>query len=272
MRSIMARKTTVISAVVIFMLLTINNFVYIRNSLYNFCVNAIKIKSLYSVKNYSTYETENFIIKYTPEDGDVVAIVANTIEKDFFQVKQRLNHRLHNKVQIIIYPDLEIMRNKLNLSQKDYPMGIYYGGILHILSPKVWINDSSMDTLSREFAANGPMVHELIHLIVDEKANGNFPLWFTEGIALYYEYRLTGYEWGKGLANIQIPNTLSQLTHRFELLDQDLAYRKSFEIIKLIADRYGEQKILHLLDQLGKGQIGMNSQVSLESVVYNLIQ
>ena len=49
-------------------------------------------------------------------------------------------------------------------------------------------------------------VHELTHLVVDDLAGGNFPVWFTEGSALYMEYMLLGYEWGRDLAvQISIP-------------------------------------------------------------------
>lgn len=243
-----------------------------RNAIYNVCVEAIKIKSIFQVKHYAVYETADFKVMYTEQDRDIAYLVSNTIEKDFARVKRRLNHHISTKIQIIIYPDLETMREKLDLTERDYPMGIYYGGILHILSPKVWIKSNNMSIVSREFEKNGPMVHELVHLIVDQKTNGNFPLWFTEGVALYYEYQLTGYEWGEELGNIYNSSSLAQLTHYFDTLDKDIAYRQSFEIIKKIADIYGEEKILSLLDQLGRGQIGLTGKVSLESVVNNLIQ
>ncbi len=272
MRIAANRRSTVDVAVAIFMLLLANHFMLIRNTAYNLCVQSIKVKSLYDVRDYVAYETQHFSIKYTLEDRDIVSVVADTIEKDFKSVTQRLRHTFDRKVQIIIYPNLETMRRKLKLLPQDRPMGIYYGGILHILSPKIWIGDAGTEEIRREFAQQGPMIHELVHLIVDQKAHGNFPLWFTEGIALYYEYRFTGYEWRKDLSEQGSYYTLHELTHYFDSIDIDVAYRRSFEIIEQIVERHGEQKLLYLLDELGKGEIGMYGQITLESVINNLIQ
>lgn len=273
MRIVRKNKPAVDCAAVIFVLLLLwSNFAAVRNTVYDFCVQTVKVKSLYSVRQYLTYETNHFRIKYSRKDADVVSLIANTIEKDYDTITQRLKHEWYQKVRIIIYPDLQTMRQKLHLSQNDRPMGIYYGDILHILSPKAWINNSNMKKMQKEFTSHGPMVHELIHLIVDQKTHGNYPLWFTEGIALYYEYQFTGYEWGKDIPYQYGHYTLSDLTYRFADLNQEAAYRKSFEIVRQIAEVHGEQKVLALMEQLGKGQIGMNSQITLESVVSGLIQ
>ncbi len=272
MRSIVRNKVIMRLTIALVFILLLSNIILVRNVFYDYCVEAIKIKSLFQIKNYHTYETSHFIIKYKKEDKNMVPIVAETIETDVEQVLQRLNYTLDDKVEIIIYPDLETMREQLNLLKTDRPMGIYYGGILHILSPKAWVQKDTTQEIARIFAANGPMVHELVHLIVDKKAHGNFPIWFTEGVALYYENELTGYEWGKNLPQNNHGYTLTQLKYNFKSLDQDMAYRQSFNLIKKIADIYGEQKIIELLNQLGEGKIGLYSKNSLEKVIESLVE
>ncbi len=272
MWSIARNKVYIGLTITLVFMLLLSNIILVRNAIYDYCVEAIKIKSLLQIKNYHTYETSHFIIKYKAEDKNMVPIVAETIEKDVERVLYRFNDILDDKVEIIIYPDLDTMREQLNLLKTDRPMGIYYGGILHILSPKAWIQEDTTQEIERIFAANGPMVHELVHSIVDKKAHGNFPIWFTEGVALYYENELTGYEWGKNLPQNNNVYTLTQLKYNFKSLDQDMAYRQSFNLIKKIADIHGEQKIIELIELLGAGKIGLYSKNSLEKVIESLVE
>lgn len=96
-------------------------------------------------------------------------------------------------------------------------------------------------------------IHELTHLMVDYLAKGNFPMWFTEGSALFMEYTFLGYEWGQDVKEFK-HFTLEDLTHRFSELDEYLAYKQSFLMVRSIIETFGRDKYLTLLKSLGRGK------------------
>ena len=84
-------------------------------------------------------------------------------------------------------------------------------------------------------------------------AGGNFPVWFTEGSALYMEYMLLGYEWGRELGSADI-YSIEELTDDFYRLDEYQAYRQAFLEVSDIIERIGWDGYLDLLQELGDGQ------------------
>ncbi len=104
------------------------------------------------------------------------------------------------------------------------------------------------------------MIHEFTHLIVDEKTRGNYPLWLTEGLALFIEKETIGFEWEKGIGEIS-NISLKDLNDNFDEIEIGAAYRKSYEVIDKLNDQFGFDKINLLLDNLG---IGSNVNTSLK--------
>lgn len=145
------------------------------------------------------------------------------------------------------------MKKKLKLSSDMNPMGLYYGRVLNILSPKAWIQEKDLESMKQVFRKEGPMVHELTHLFIDEMAMGNYPTWFTEGMALYMEKKYMGYEWGlyRDIDTSEV--TIKNLTNHFEDIDEFAAYKKSIEIIESWVELYGEEKVMLLLKYLEQG-------------------
>ncbi|TZE80868.1 hypothetical protein [Calorimonas adulescens] len=95
---------------------------------------------------------------------------------------------------------------------------------------------------------------ELTHLIVDDIAKGNYPVCFTEGVALLEEYRINGFMWGDSLDGDDHPYKVEELTSSFNYLDAEKAYRRSFEIVKGISDEKGFTAVLDVIKYLGEGK------------------
>ncbi|MFV9568791.1 peptidase MA family metallohydrolase [Thermoanaerobacter mathranii] len=203
-----------------------------------------------NVKDYKTAQSEHFIVRYTPPDEKYVPLVLKIAEKHYDSVTKDLGHKPVGKIVIIMYHDPEKMNRDFSLAKGDTAMGIYLNGIISIASPELWISPTK--DLEKVFEHEGPIVHEFAHLIVDDVAKGNYPVWFTEGIALLEEYRENGFVWGEYITTDK-PYSLKELTYNFNQLDETLAYKRSFEIVKAITDKYEMQSIREILKYLGEG-------------------
>ncbi|MGB9679562.1 MAG: peptidase MA family metallohydrolase [Minisyncoccia bacterium] len=204
-----------------------------------------------NVKNYKTLESEHFIVKYEGNNDDIAKLVILIGEKHYIGVVNDLGFEPINKSLIIVYNNPDKMNRDFSLAKGESAMGLYFNGVISIENPYLWIG--SKDNIEEVFEKEGPIVHEFTHLIVDDIAKGNYPVWFTEGVALLEEYRQNGFEWGKDLSYKGLPYNLEQLTNNFNSLDESLAYKRSYEILKAITDRYGIEAVKNILFDLGKG-------------------
>ncbi len=214
-----SKKFILFSALIIILMV----FVFQNNS---FQKNFSQSLILNSLKGYESKKSVNCDIYFTLKDKETAEftdIIVSTYLphlKDDFNIKP-------NKPIIIIYPNKKEMKKAVNES-KEAPMGAYCAGIIHILSPKSYLEDN----VYKYYLKNGPVLHELVHYFIDEKTKGKYYVWFSEGAALYYEYKYLGCEWHKELNEKTKNITLDNLKKNFYSIDKTDAYRKSFEIIK----------------------------------------
>lgn len=212
---------------------------------------------VYKTKDYHIKETEHFIIKHEKYDEEMIDLVAKAAEEKYIEVTKMFEYTPKDKITVIVYDDAQKLMQNTNLEQSKPPMGVYYASTIQILSPRLWVpSDQNMEDI---FLNQGPMVHEVTHLLVDDLARGNYPLWFTEGMALYQEYVQTGYEWGENLNYDGAPFTVEQLTNDFSNLNEMLAYKRSFELVRSLAEREGFEKLNQVLRELKKGESFENS-------------
>lgn len=204
-----------------------------------------------NLQNYNSLETTHFIVRYKEKNIDDAIITAKIAEKYYKDVTEMYGHNPKHKVDMIIYDNAEEMLKNTNLKEDIPPIGVYYSGIIHILQPEKWIDDEK--NLYEIYEQEGPVVHEFAHLIIDEITKGNYPLWLTEGLALYTEYSMTGFEIGPPLEEDD-DISIKSLNNDFQAMDQQLAYRKSFDIVKDISEDIGFDKFNIMLSNLGQGK------------------
>lgn len=146
-------------------------------------------------------------------------------------------------------------------------LGAYWRGILVVLSPRAWL-DVTAPGWEERFAREGPVVHEVAHLLLDRATLGRAPAWLDEGIAQYVEYALTGYEWtedDEGMANGGYP--LSTLARSFrELPDEAVAYREAFVFVCFLVERRGEGALAELASRLRRGEDGLSAAAAVAGV------
>jgi hypothetical protein len=223
-----------------------------RMWLYPLVRQAVQIKVNYEARDMATYETAHFRIKYAPVDADTVSMIGQAAEAAYQPVVETLQYAPSGKTLILIHSNKNQLRQAFGWSGNESAMGVYWGGTIQLLSPHVWLNDGES---VEEFIHSGPMVHEYTHLVFDHITNGNYPRWFTEGLAQYVEYRANHYEW------ITADNvlddrmyTMRELEDSFdELSNQSLAYRQSLAAVRYMAEVYGEDTLQDVVKSLRAG-------------------
>lgn len=213
---------------------------------------AAAAKMDYQTRNLAVAETPHFTIKYADQDADTVAVVAQAAEAAYQPVTQSLGYTPDGKTIIVINQSRQELNQAFGWSGAQSAMGVYWGGVIQVLSPRVWLRDTTADS----FIRSGPMVHEFTHLVLDHLTRGNYPRWFTEGLAQYEEYQVNGYEWRTADNSLQGQlYPMSALDQNFDgLPNQALAYRESLAAVRYIASVHGEGKLRQVISLLAAGR------------------
>lgn len=210
-------------------------------------------------------EDDHLLIRYQDgEDKDGAALVRDTTNLFFQQICSDFDFLAEQKIVIVVYSSREELNASFGWPASENAMGVYWGGVIRVLAPQVWINDDNSEMVRLAFQHSGPMAHEMTHLVLDYLARGNYPRWFTEGLAQYEEYKITGFVfdqqagiWDQGLY------TLAMMNRNFDALpDQSLAYRQSLSAVEYIIAVYGEEGLHSIIENLTK-DVNFNNSMEL---------
>ena len=158
-------------------------------------------------------------------------------------------------VPILIYPDRTSLNRIFGWGSDESAMGVYWAGVIRVLSPRAWMDNLPVDQQQQTFEAQGPVAHEYVHLLVDYKTGGNYPRWLTEGLAQYAEETIAGGDPPDRERLTVTELTLKQLEGRFDdPVWQDYSYAVSKDMVSYLIGRYGPERIPRLLDALSSGQ------------------
>lgn len=256
MRNLIIEDTSLVVVICgLVMLLILSSSMPIRPQMwiYPFVRYAAQVKVDVETRHMAVHETEHFRIKYTLADADTVDMIAQAAEAAYFPVTRQFNYAPQSKTLILVQPNKNELRQAFGWSGNESAMGVYWGGAIQLLSPHVWL--SGGDSVE-EFIHSGPMVHEYTHLVFDYLTNGNYPRWFTEGLAQYVEYRVNDYEWQTKTNTFDGKlYTMAELEGDFDHLpNQSLAYRQSLGAVRYINEVYGEDALGAIIADLKNGR------------------
>lgn len=256
MRNIIIEDTNVLLVVCcLVMLLILSSTMSIKPQMwiYPLVRYVAQAKVDFETRHMAVHETEHFRIKYTQADADTVDMIAEAAEAAYTPVTHEFNYAPQGKTLILVQPNKNELRQAFGWSGNESAMGVYWGGAIQLLSPHVWL--SGGDSV-QEFIHSGPMVHEYTHLVFDYLTNGNYPRWFTEGLAQYVEYRVNDYEWQTKTNTLEGKlYTMADLEGDFDQLpNQSLAYRQSLAAVRYISDVYGDDALQDIIIDLKNGQ------------------
>lgn len=205
---------------------------------------------------WPSLESNYFHIRYTEADSDIVPWLAAQADLAAELVGTELSCRLQQeKPWLVIVPDGDTMRQAFGWGKETGALGVYYAGTVKILSPHAWDWLEQKERLAA-FSAQGPLVHEVTHLMLDIRAGGNYPRWFSEGLAQLMEYRLLGFEWLEEDSSLQGKlYTLQEMDGFFDRLEsQPLAYRQALSLVTYLYSLEGMEGINSLIGRLAGGK------------------
>ncbi|MFZ5644951.1 MAG: peptidase MA family metallohydrolase [Bacillota bacterium] len=217
----------------------------------------------FQTRDLLTLEGDYVRVRYQHKDSDYARIVLETSEKFYHPVADKYRLKSSEKAMVLVYPSKEELNASFGWPASESAMGVYWAGVIRVLSPASWIESKDTEEVRDIFAGVGPMAHELTHLAVDYATRGNCPRWFTEGLAQYEEYKLTGFRFTFREASDEGAfYSLRDMDRGFDdLPDQALAYRESLSAVEYISTVYGEEKLLEIVTALGEGR-GMDQSIN----------
>lgn len=208
----------------------------------------LNFKSLYRKKgkefvdcdlDFSSLETEHFLIKYTQASKGLLDKIARDAEEGYEIVKKNYGKVPRDKTVIKIYDDMETLRQFVKLSFQwnmagwyEYPESIKYIGLRSTINAKGF-------------------AHELTHKVTIEDSNNNMPYWFAEGLAAHYSedyYSKLVTENKMTIKELRDTN-LEQLTEDSEVLKY---YGSSQSVVEFMIEEYGEVSIEKIIQGLSK--------------------
>ncbi|MEW6698114.1 MAG: peptidase MA family metallohydrolase [Bacillota bacterium] len=226
----------------------------IRTGTYTVFRETMKQKALWTTRHMETLNGDKFMVRYTAGHEADAELVLATAEKFYAPIADKYGYTGRSKIPVIVYPSRPELNRNFGWQANESAMGVYWTGVIRVLSPKVWVTEEDPASYRSEFMNSGPMAHEFTHLVVDYVTRGNYTRWFTEGVAQYEEYKLTGFEFEDMEAALDQPlYRLAEMDMYFDNLpNQPLAYRQSYLAVRYIAEVYGEESLKAILKSLAK--------------------
>ncbi len=209
-------------------------------------------KVQYNHFEWHILETEHFDIYYYPQMRELAEIGAAYAEKTYLYLESKFNHNILRRVPLIFYATHAHFQ-ETNTIPYIIPEGV--GGFFEFLKGRVVV------------PANGSIPqfkhvlrHELVHvfthslehrILKDHRLlnHPGLPLWFVEGLAEYWSI-----EWDTRaemfIRDAVLSNYLYPLQNIYQINGSFLMYKEGQAALRFIAEKYGDEKLLELIQNL----------------------
>ena len=209
-------------------------------------------KVQYNDFDWHILQTEHFDIYYYPEMQELAEIGAAYAEETYLYLENKFNHNIQQHIPLIFYATHAHFQ-ETNTIPYMVPEGV--GGFFEFIKGRVVIPANGSISQFKHVIR-----HELIHVFTHSKENRilkdhkqlnnpGLPLWFVEGIAEY---------WSEGwdsqaemfMRDAILSDYIFPLTRMYQIYGSFLMYKEGQVILKYIAETYGDEKLLQLIDNI----------------------
>jgi WD40 repeat protein len=238
-------------------------------------------KVQYTEFKWQIYKTEHFDIYYYPEMQHLAEIGAKFAEQSYELMEVKFNINVNRRIPLIFY-STHLHFEQTNVTPGFIPEGV--GGFFEYMKGRVVIPFSGSVSQFRRV-----IQHEIVHVFMHTKISRVLkdhrlpferypPLWFVEGLAEYWSS-----EWDDQAEMIIRDAVLQDYIVGLDDIDQIsgtfVMYKVGQHILSYIAEKYGEEKILLLMENIWKANyfsdvlkttIGKNYEEFDEKYIYDL--
>ncbi len=211
-------------------------------------------KIQYDDFEWKILKTEHFDVYFYPEMRELAEIGAAFAEEAYSRLEGVTNHNITRRIPLIFYSNHSHFQ-QTNTIPNFISEGV--GGFFEFIKGRVVI-PSTGSIHDFKHVIN----HEMVHVFTRSKTNriykdhrrslfAGLPLWFTEGIAEY---------WSEGwssqaemfIRDAILSGYLVPLSEMDRIYGTFLMYKEGQAICKYIADTFGEEKLLQLIENSWK--------------------
>ncbi|MBD3274699.1 MAG: hypothetical protein GF372_05275, partial [Candidatus Marinimicrobia bacterium] len=210
-------------------------------------------KVQYTDFDWHVLETDHFNIYFYPDMKDVAEIGAAAAESAYVEISAHIDHSLQKPVPLIFYSS-HLLFQQTNVTPGFIPEGV--GGFFEFIKGRVVIpSNGNMYQFKRV------IWHEMVHVLMTSKINritqerGKLthpgpPLWFIEGLAEYWSADRLDAQSKMILRDAVLNNYFVPLTQIYRIRGSYLMYKEGESLLHFIADTYGKDKILMLIENI----------------------
>ncbi|MEL6865559.1 MAG: hypothetical protein AAFP19_14125 [Bacteroidota bacterium] len=193
------------------------------------------------------YETQNFITYWYGEGRNIGQSVVQMAEMDYDAVQGILEHRMNERIEIIVYKDLTDIKQSNIGSEEAF---VNTGGQTKIVGNKIFVyfngDHNHLRQQIREGIANvylnAMLFGSNLQEIVQNAVMLNLPEWFKQGLVTY-----VGKEWSTELDN-QLRNLILQDKYKdFDKMAEEHPQLVGHAMWYFISQNYGRSTVSNLL-------------------------
>lgn len=196
---------------------------------------------------WSKYESDNFVTFWYGEGRFIGQAVVQLAEYDFNEIQSILEHRINEKIKIIVYTDVTDLKQS-NIGTEEAFTNT--GGQTKIVGNKVFVyfdgNHNNLRQQVREGIAsvylNAMLFGSNLQEIVQNAVMMNLPEWFKQGLLAY-----VGKNWDTGLDNQLRDYLLSEEFESFESFAEEHPKLAGHSLWHFISQNYGHSTVSNLL-------------------------
>jgi hypothetical protein len=196
---------------------------------------------------WSQYESRNFITYWYGEGRLIGQSVVMMAEYDFYEIQGILEHRMNDKIEIIVYTDLTDLKQSNIGSEEAF---VNTGGQTKIVGNKMFVyfngDHNDLRRQIREGVAsvylNAMLFGSNLQEIVQNAVMMNLPEWFKDGLISY-----VGEEWSTDLDNQLRDLFLSGKYADFEAMAEKHPKLAGHSFWHYISHHYGHSTVSNLL-------------------------